>query len=673
MNKFVKSKKMIIGATTLAMLAGAVGGVSYFDSSAKENVTKKEVEKNTNTDAKSNDEKILTAQITSGLKAESKNAYKNETVYAFADKTGAISKVVVNEHLANKDGADTLVDITDLTNIENIKGNEEYLLDGNKITWEANGKDIYYQGESTKKLPIDMKITYKLDGKDIDANELIGKSGRVTIRFDYKNNTSVVKKINGQDESIKIPFVTITGVMLNDGFDNVEVVNGRILSEGRINMVLGYALPGLVDSMGVKKEEFEQDFDIPDYFEFSADVREFNLGMTVTMIANGSNIVMGSEINLDKMDELMGGLSSAGSQLSAGSDELTNGISTLSSKMNEFDAGMGELKNGIDSLVAGSGDIANGIYAVDNSAQAIAGGIDNLDAALNAPMSDEQISAIASSAAAEAEGAFAPGSDTYNYIYNTAATQFSETMTGQATVDSIYQALYANLHDSLYSAGIANAMQYAMANGIEVTMEDIIASQGGEIEANIQGSLYELASGIASGIATNGKDAMGVSVVEACKQSAASAAGQAAVAGAEGAKSNIATQIETQAENGYSLVTGARALADGTSQLAGGVPSLTTGIDSLSKGAGALASGSSQLVDGTNRLLDGSSNLRDGINKFNNDAINKMVSAYNGDVKNFVARMEAIIAASSEYDTYTMLEEGKEGNTKIIIKTAELK
>ncbi|MDD6401413.1 MAG: hypothetical protein PUG10_07385 [Lachnospiraceae bacterium] len=666
-----KTKKAIIYTTTLAMLTAAVGGFSYISINANEPKSNK----STSTDAyKRPDEgDALASRISSSLKAEDKNAFKNETVYAFADPSGKINKVLVNEHLNNKEAKEELIDETDLTDIVNLKGDETFEIEGNKIKWKAEGKDIYYQGQSTKELPVELNISYSLNGKKIDVADLIGQSGRVTIRFDYKNNTSVNKEINGKKENIKIPFVAISGVMLDDSFKNVEVVNGKLLSEGKKDIVLGYALPGLIDSIGVSKEEFDKDFEIPDYFEFSADVENFKMGMSVTMIANGSNIVVDNGINLDSMDNLMNSLSDAGNRLSDGSKELTNGISTLNSKMSEFDAGMGQLKSGIDALAEGSNSLADGIYAVNNSAASIANGISNLDAALNTPMSSDEKAAVAASAQSAVEGAFAPGSETYNYIYGTASSQFAESMTNEQTINMIYQGLYANLHDSLYGAGVANGLQMALEQGLPVTKEDIIASQGGAIEEQIQSSLYELAAGIANGIAENGKDSMGASVVEACKNAAVTSAGEAAVAGAEGTKSTIAGKIEAQQENGYSLVTGSQALAGGTAQLANGVPTLTEGINGLSQGASTLLDGSSQLLNGTSQLLNGSAQLEAGINTFNNDAVNKMVTAYNGDVKTFVERLDAVVEASSEYDTYTMLENGATGTTKIIIKTTEIK
>ena len=186
-----KTKKAIIYTTTLAMLTAAVGGFSYISINANEPKSNK----STSTDAyKRPDEgDALASRISSSLKAEDKNAFKNETVYAFADPSGKINKVLVNEHLNNKEAKEELIDETDLTDIVNLKGDETFEIEGNKIKWKAEGKDIYYQGQSTKELPVELNISYSLNGKKIDVADLIGQSGRVTIRFDYKNNTSVNK------------------------------------------------------------------------------------------------------------------------------------------------------------------------------------------------------------------------------------------------------------------------------------------------------------------------------------------------------------------------------------------------------------------------------------------------------------------------------------------------
>ena len=190
-----------------------------------------------------------------------------------------------------------------------------------------------------------------------------------------------------------------------------------------------------------------------------------------------------------------------------------------------------------------------------------------------------------------------------------------------------------------------------------------------QVDANIS----IMATQIAAGIAENGATAMGNQVADACQTAAVTAAGQAAgqavIAGAEGAKAQISAQINATQENGYSLVTGMQALANGTSTLASSVPVLTDGVSQLVAGMGTLANGTTQLSDGVSQLADGATALDDGMNQFNQDAILKLANAYNGDIKKLTSRIQAVLEASTEYDTFTMLNDGDTGVTKFIIKT----
>lgn len=135
---------------------------------------------------------------------------------AWADST--TRRVIVSDWLSNPDGEERLADESLLTGIENLKGQENF--DGS--FWQAEGRDIYYQGESTEPLPVEMTITYTLDGQDISPKNLAGQSGHVRIRFDYQVNRSVSAEINGQTENLSVPYGVLTALLVeNDGFTNV--------------------------------------------------------------------------------------------------------------------------------------------------------------------------------------------------------------------------------------------------------------------------------------------------------------------------------------------------------------------------------------------------------------------------------------------------------------------
>lgn len=659
----------------------------------------------------------LADQLADNVNLKEKDVDKDETVYVFAKANGDVDNILVNETLKNRDKSDKIEDTTDLKDIVNVKGDETFTQNGNKITWDAAGNEISYQGTTDKQLPVSVKATYYLDGNEISPEDLAGKSGKVKIRLDYTSNEKVTKEVNGKEEDISVPFVAVSGMVLGDNFTNIQVTNGKYLAQGESNIVVGYAVPGL-DS-GVKDAAKDLDTEIPDYVEVSADVTDFSLDMTVTMLVNGSEMDYSGDLDLTDLDKLTDSLSSAGNQLATGSGDLSDGATqvsdgagTLADKMGDLTTGAGSLKAGMETLSSSSGDLASGVAVIDQSAQSIANGINTLDTAVNTKMTDAEKAAVAQQAAsqvsASVEAQFAAGTDTYNYIYNSAVNNYTTSMSN--ATDTLYQQYKAAMYDTMVQSALAgkaalaaqSASQTAAANAIQAGQTQEQAQAAGAIafaqsyqaymanadnQAAVAGAvdaqLKQLAESTTSGLAEGGKAALGQSVVDACKSAATTAASQAAgaaaVQGAETAKATIASQIEATQANGYSLVSGANALAQGTSTLAGSVPALKEGISQLVTGANALASGAGQLKDGAVTLADGASQVADGAGTLNeslvtlnNEAIKKMVSAYNGDVKDSVERLQAAMEAATEYDSFGGKSDNTAGVTKFIIKTAAI-
>lgn len=649
----------------------------------------------------------LADQLADNVNLKEKDVDKDETVYVFAKANGDVDNILVNETLKNRDKSATIEDTTDLKDIVNVKGDETFTQNGNKITWDAAGNEISYQGTTDRQLPVTVKATYYLDGNEISPEDLAGKSGKVKIRLDYTSNETVTKDVNGKDEDISVPFVAVSGMVLGDNFTNIEVTNGKYLAQGESNIVVGYAVPGL-DS-GVKDAAKDLDTEIPDYVEVSADVTDFSLDMTVTMLVNGSEMDYSGDLDLTDLDDLTEALSSAGNQLADGSGELSDGAGqvsegagTLASKMGDLTTGAGSLKAGMETLSSSSGDLASGVAVIDQSAQSIANGINTLDTAVNTKMTAEEQAAVAqqagTAAASAVEAQFAPDSQTYAAIAAQAAQSFTSTMTADEKVAAVVTALKENpqVYQPLYDSALAGIAAQTAKNDVKDIQDPSAKAAAfgakyyeyyktctGEAEAAVNTILQNIAAGTLQAAATSGADAMGKSVADACKtaasQAASQAAGQAAVQGAETAKATIASQIEATQANGYSLVSGANALAKGTSTLAGSVPALKDGISQLVNGANALASGAGQLKDGASTLADGASQVADGAGtlneslvSLNNDAIKKMVSAYNGDVKDSVARLQAAMEAATEYDSFGGKSDDAAGVTKFIIKTAAI-
>lgn len=649
----------------------------------------------------------LADQLADNVNLKEKDVDKDETVYVFAKANGDVDNILVNETLKNRDKSATIEDTTDLKDIVNVKGDETFTQNGNKITWDAAGNEISYQGTTDKQLPVSVKATYYLDGNEILPEDLAGKSGKVKIRLDYTSNETVTKDVNGKDEDISVPFVAVSGMVLGDNFTNIQVTNGKYLAQGESNIVVGYAVPGL-DS-GVKDAAKDLDTEIPDYVEVSADATDFSLDMTVTMLVNGSEMDYSGDLDLTDLDDLTEALSSAGNQLADGSGELSDGAGqvsdgagTLASKMGDLTTGAGSLKAGMESLSSSSGDLSNGVSVINQSAQAIAAGVNTLDTAVNTKMTEEEQAAVAKQAAsqvsASVEAQFAAGTDTYNYIYNSAVSNYTNSMNNatdqiaQAYIDSdAYTAFYnsalaaqaAQIASEKAAQAAAQGADFATVYQQAYTAALASADLQTAVATQVQGAFKQMAQQTTTSLAEGGKAAIGQSVVDACKsaatQAASQAAGQAAVQGAETAKATIASRIEATQANGYSLVSGANALAQGTSTLAGSIPALKNGISQLVSGANALASGAGQLKDGAVTLADGASQVADGAGTLNeslvtlnNEAIKKMISAYNGDVKDSVERLQAAMEAATEYDSFGGKSDNTAGVTKFIIKTAAI-
>ena len=308
------------------------------------------------------------------------NVYKEETVYVNADASGNQTSVIVSNWLKNAGSEKELEDSSILKDIQNVKGDETYQASGNSLTWKTEGKDIYYQGSTDKKLPVFVHFTYYLDGKEMNPSDLSGKSGRLRIKVAYENNTRQTVEIDGKKESIYTPFALLTGMILPDEiFSNVTIDNGKVISDGQRSIVLGIAMPGLTDSLGLNKTDSSADLlslDIPETLEISADVENFSMDPTFTIAL--SDILDFLDTNgisdMSELTEALDDLEEATLQLVDGSEELFNGTDTLNSNYQELDSGIQTLKAGIDTAASGSNTLAEGITTYINGAAQLSDG-----------------------------------------------------------------------------------------------------------------------------------------------------------------------------------------------------------------------------------------------------------------------------------------------------------
>lgn len=847
----LKSKyivRVVAGVLTIALVGTGIGATAVF---AEKNSTAVTAEADSTTDS-SKDADDIADKLMDSVSLKDNDADKDESVYLISDANGNVNKTIVVDHLKNKDKKDTLEDASNLSDIENVKGKEKFTQSGDKLTWQAGGKDIYYQGTATAEPPVTQKVTYYLDGKEISPENLAGKSGKVKIRFDYTNTTSYTETVNGEKQTVSVPFAAVTGLVLGDGFENIEVTNGKAEVSDSSSVVLGYALPGLKDSLGIKDGDLDDDVNIPEYMEMTADVENFSMPAAMTFVVNASDYVSTDGIDTSDLDDMINDLKDASTQLQDGSktlaegtDTLSDGLSTLQSKLGTFSSGVGTLKSGLKTYTDGvstlSGGLntlnsnvptlSNGITTLNSSAKSLNDGVALLNATVSAKFTDsekktlldqvhstlesqkseiekqaqttvasqktaiqkqaqsavdlqktdiqkqaqstvadqkediekkaqaavddqkEQIKSVATEtvkqqeteiknqAASAVEQEFTSGKT--DYITNEAKkqlesikpviesgvkAQFVQKMAEKNSAITDYDSAktlfdqYVGMKDGAADAYVneqINTIINQLAGSVASTAKDASKIAAGEAaytaasqtagEAAYTGAslaagtaAYTAASQTAGEAAYAGASlAAGLAAYLGASQAATTAAYTGAVSGAEQAtitsaeqtKATVAASINQKQANGYSLVTGMKALADGTQTLYSSVPTLTSGIKQLVDGSNTLVannaklnSGASQLADGTNQIVsgvdqlttgsktlaDGAHTLADGMVQFNEEGINKILDVYNGDLKPFTDKLQAVIDAGEEYQTYSAIADGQTGSVKFIYKLASI-
>ena len=377
------------------------------------------------------------------------NISKDETVYVLAGADGSVKKIIVSDWIKNQLGSATVTDKSDLNNIENVKGDESYSVNGDNMkVWDAQGNDIYYQGDIQKELPVGMSVSYTLDGKTISADELAGKSGKVTIRYDYDNRQYETVQINGTNQRIYVPFAMLTGMILdNDCFSNVQVSNGKLVNDGDRTVVAGLAFPGLQENLALSRDQLS----IPDYVEVTADVKNFSLGMTVTLACNDvfSQIDDVNFTTADGATASIGKLTDAMTQLLDGSSALYDGLSTLLDKSKE-------LATGVEELAAGAKAIRDGAGSVDEGTAALKAGLAELSTGLNT---------LSSNSEALNEGA----EKVFTTLLSTAATQIRQ---AGLTVPDLTIDNYAQVLNELITSLDENAVYEKALQQVTAAVEE---------------------------------------------------------------------------------------------------------------------------------------------------------------------------------------------------------
>lgn len=313
-------------------------------------------------------------------------ADKTETVQAKADPEGNVREITVEAALKNPGGAEKIPDYSILQDVKNTKGDEEFTRqEDGTILWDNHGEDIYYQGTASAELPISVHVSYYLNGQPVKPEEIAGKSGQVQIRFDYENHTSDTVQVDGKDVSVQIPFAVCSAVLLpSDTFYNIEVTNGKVLSMEDQNLAVGYACPGLMDSLKLSDYKPTEDVEIPDYVEITADTSCFELEFTAIVVSSGLLEDMDTE-DLEDVDDLiadMKELTDASKELVDGTAELFDGVAELQDGIKEYTDGVRAVDEGIDAVKDGLDQLNDQKTTLREGALALQTSLETLDKAL---------------------------------------------------------------------------------------------------------------------------------------------------------------------------------------------------------------------------------------------------------------------------------------------------
>lgn len=583
-----RRKKMISVILCAALLAGSVEAAVYA----------------VHADGKEAPQEKSEKSVTPGTE-ETAAHVKDETVYILTGADGGIQKIIVSDWLKNRNGSALLSDRSELTGIENVKGDEECTVNGdNTRVWDAKGNDIYYSGSIQKELPVEMRVSYQLDGKSISPEALAGKNGRVTIRFDYENKQDRSVELDGRQEKIYVPFVMLTGMLLdNEVFTNVEVVNGKLLNDGDRTVVVGMALPGLQENLALDAERFE----IPDYVEICADVKGFELANTFTIGTNEmfGRIAPGEMGNLDELAGPLNELTTAVGQLEDGSLQLYDGLCTLLEKS-------GELVNGINQLAEGASALKTGAESLKAGGEELAGGAKTL---------------------ADGLGQLTANNDTLN-----------------AGSKQVFESLLHAADAQLAAGGLSVP---------ELTVENYAEVLDG-VAASLQNAIAEQEKAVAGGVEQ---------AAAALEQTKYAAASISALKGQLDAYHTFYNGLLQYTAGVASAKEGADVLSAGAGRIKAGAAELYAGTNTLCDGSIALKEGASALTGGVTALRDGAKQLSDGVKEFDEKGIQKLISAVDGKFESLFARINATAAAAQEYQSFSGISEDAEGSVKFIYRT----
>ena len=569
---------------------------------------------------------------------------KSETVYAVMNGDGSIKSTTVSEHLYSASGLANVTDKTTLTDIQNTESDAEFTQNGEELVWNTNDTDVYYKGNTDKALPIDVKVTYALDGQEAALEDIIGKSGHLTVTVNLKNNETGTVNVNGKDRTIVTPLITAVGVILGGDASNVTAEHGMIESAAKSSVAAFVTLPGVKDSLsGLLPDEVNS---IEDYLQdtvtVEADVEDFTCPQVMVACAT-STAALGTDnvFDLSSINDLTDGinqLNDAMSQLMDGASQLVDGTS--------------QLAGGVLALLDGANTLNNGAAALDDGLGQLTNGLDTLsanNAALNAGAQQVADGVLASANKTLKEGGLIDEDMTWsNY---------------EAVIDNIL-----TMNDKTLAAGRRKIVRtvWEQAPSFKDSQLDLAlylsaTKTNHDLEAALK-LMQNFDASMLTGaleMVTNA-DAKNTAKAE-LKYQVENSQDMADVRALKTSLSQI--QFFVSSVNQYTAgvqtaADGAHSAKDGSAQLAAGTKTLYDGVNTLNTGAG--------------QLNDGAGRLNDGLNQFNEEGISKLTGALDQDqLHGLKTVLDEMTDRLNDYTSFAGAPDDAESSVKFVYKTAE--
>ena len=612
---------------------------------------------------------------------------KDETVYSKLDTSGSNYKTIVSTHIENTENEELIKDLSDLLNVKNTSGDETFTKYGITFTCNANKNDIYYQGESQKDLPIECKVKYELDGKELSANEIAGKSGKVKITLQYTNKEERTVTVNGKKVKMYVPFVVVAGTIVkNENNQNITISNGKVIDDGTKTTVIGMAMPGLQESLGVSANEVE----IPSNIEITMDATDFETNGIFSYVT--PKVLEEEDINaFDKLDEIyaqLNTLQSSMNQIQEGANTLKDGAETYSEKSQEFNNAMNQVSEGVSSVNSNYSQIDTGITTINQGSTSLKNGAEQLNAGIGELSSQltsmpDSIEALYAGSTqvlnglndTQANGKTTPGLvtgvntiveslQTSNEGLNKALENLSATSQGTIKALTANNKTLKAVQQALGATEESKAANKTMIENLEKQIkanEEIIAKYN-QYKAGADTQKQESAKKVSSSKESLTTVTKGMTTLRNAMTQVNAGLGQLNTA-----SKKLPDALNQLSAGSKSLVSGTKTLSAGANKLSKGSTALKSGIQTLDTSTQQLTTANGQLTEGAKTLSDGAATLAEGIQTFNEQGIKKICNYINGDLRDVAERTEKLTELSKEYNNFTMLNNGNEGEVKFIM------